>query len=97
MGGNWQHLQEILRHPRQHLHQKMQMKMCMAMKREALGERKQHSKGLGIGIKGGGFAGQHKCGRSLVNALYLRCVFASSFSSSVGTDAMMRWYSLLLY
>ena len=57
------------------------MEMCMAMKRETLGEQKQHSKGLGMGIKGDGFVGQHRCGRSLGNALYLRCVFATSFSS----------------
>ena len=72
------------------------MRMCTATKRETLGEQKQHSKGLGIGINGGGFAGQHRCGRSLGNALYLRCVFARSFSSFDGMDALVRWYSLLL-
>ena len=72
------------------------MQMYTATKRETLGEQKQHSKGLGIWIDGGGFAGQHKCGRSLGNALYLRYVLARSFSSFDGVDAMVRWHSLLL-
>lgn len=52
----------------------------MKMRYECSGAQKQHSKGLGVRIKGGGFGGQHRCGRSPGNASYLGYVFPESFS-----------------
>lgn len=53
--------------------------MHMAMKREGFLAQEQHFKGRGIGIKGVGFGGQHRCGRPPGNTFYPRYVFSTSF------------------
>lgn len=63
------------------LMKRMQIQKHMVMKHECSRVEKQHSKSLGTRIRGGGSGGQHRCGRSLGNALCLGYVFLESFST----------------
>ena len=62
-------LQDLKRNPHHSFMKRMQRPTHMATKREGSRAQKQHSKGHGIGTKGGGSDGRHRCGRSPGNKL----------------------------